>query len=168
MAIVIREWLGDQRGWEVRILGTDISEAAIARARRGQFSRQELDRGMSRERIARHFIQAGNEWRVRDEVKSLTTFKTMNLLDPFSFPAPFDIIFCRNVAIYFKDEDKVRLFAAVRRSLTAEGRLVIGSTESIAGLCPEFEPKRYQRSVYYELKRQHSETKRTAAHPSSF
>jgi chemotaxis protein methyltransferase CheR len=76
----------------------------------------------------------------------------MNLLQPFSFPVPFDIIFCRNVAIYFTEGDKVRLFKNIGKCLSKDGCLIIGATESISGLCPEFEPKRYLRSVFYQLK----------------
>ena len=76
----------------------------------------------------------------------------MNLLSPFTFPVPFDIIFCRNVAIYFTEADKTRLFKNLARCLAKDGCVILGSTESLAGLCPEFEPKRYLRSVFYELK----------------
>ena len=78
----------------------------------------------------------------------------MNLLEPFAFPAPFDIVFCRNVAIYFTESDKIRLFRNIGKFLAKDGVLIIGSTESITGLCPEFEPKRYLRSVFYQMKTQ--------------
>ena len=76
----------------------------------------------------------------------------MNLLEPFSFPQKFDIVMCRNVAIYFSEPDKARLFKAISRVMAPDGYLIIGSTETITGLCPEFEPKRYLRSVFYQLK----------------
>ena len=76
----------------------------------------------------------------------------MTVLQPFTFPAPFDLVFCRNVAIYFTEPDKVRLFQNLGRSLARDGALIIGSTESLTGLCPEFEPKRHLRSVFYQLK----------------
>jgi chemotaxis protein methyltransferase CheR len=82
----------------------------------------------------------------------MATFRTMNLLEPFSFPNPFDIIFCRNVAIYFTEADKTRLFHNLAKYLARDGCLIIGSTESISGLCPELEPKRYLRSVFYQWK----------------
>ena len=89
---------------------------------------------------------------IRDEIRALTTFRTMNLLDPFSFPAKFDIVFCRNVAIYFSEQDKVKVFRSISKVLAPDGYLIIGSTESITGLCPEFEPKRYLRAVFYQFK----------------
>ena len=89
-----------------------------------------------------------------DEIRALATFRIMNLLEPFAFPAPFDIVFCRNVAIYFTESDKIRLFRNIGKFLAKDGVLIIGSTESITGLCPEFEPKRYLRSVFYQMKTQ--------------
>ena len=150
--IVIKELLGNLNGFDVRILGTDISDRAVAQASYGHFSRLELERGMPPDKIAKYFLKEGDRWKVRDEVRAMATFRTMNLLQPFTFPTPFDIVFCRNVAIYFTEPDKIRLFRNLGRCLSRDGSLLIGSTESLAGLCPEFEPKRYLRSVFYQLK----------------
>ncbi len=151
-AIAIKEMVGDLRGYDVRLLGTDISDRAVAQASYGYFSRAELDRGMPADKLARHFAPDGGRYKVRDELRALATFKTMNLLEPFAFPTPFDIVFCRNVAIYFTETDKVRLFRGIKGCLARDGALIIGATESLTGLCPEFESKRYLRAVYYQLK----------------
>ncbi len=79
-------------------------------------------------------------------------FLRSNLLEPISGPGPFDIIFCRNVAIYFTEPDKIKLFKNLGGVLARDGALIIGSTESITGLCPEFDPRRYLRAVYYQYK----------------
>jgi chemotaxis protein methyltransferase CheR len=150
--IVLREMLGDFRGYDIRLLGTDISDRAVAAASYGYFSRLELDRGMPPEKVGRYFVQAGDRWKIRDDIRALATFKNMNLLQPFSFPARFDVVFCRNVAIYFNEADKTRLFRSIGKVLAPDGYLIIGSTESISGLCPEFEPKRHIRSVFYQLR----------------
>jgi chemotaxis protein methyltransferase CheR len=151
-AIVVKDLLGDLSGYDVRITGTDISNKAVAQASYGYFTRLELDRGMASDKVIKYFVPHGDRWKVRDEVRALAAFRTMNLLEPFTFPAPFDIVFCRNVAIYFKEADKSRLFRNIGRSMARDGCLIIGSTESIAGLCPEFEPQRYLRAVFYRLK----------------
>ena len=80
----------------------------------------------------------------------MATFRKMNLLEPFSFPASFDIIFCRNVAIYFSETDRARMFNNFGRCLAREGSLIIGSTESLTGLCPAFVPQRHLRTVFYQ------------------
>jgi chemotaxis protein methyltransferase CheR len=150
--VVLKELLGDLTAHDIRIVGTDISDQAVAKASYGYFSRLELDRGMAPDKIDRYFVKAGDKWKIKDEIRALASFRTMNLLQPFTFPIPFDIVFCRNVAIYFNEADKKKLFQGIARNLAKDGALIIGSTESIAGLCPEYDPKRYLRSVYYQLK----------------
>lgn len=144
--------LGDLRGYDVRILGTDISDKAVAQASHGYYNKLELDRGMPPDKVRKFFTLEGDRWKVRDELRALATFKTMNLLEPFTFPVPFDIVFCRNVAIYFTEPDRIRLYRGIRRWLAPDGALIIGSTESLSGLCPEFESQRHVRSVFYRLK----------------
>jgi chemotaxis protein methyltransferase CheR len=150
--IVLKELLGDLRNYDIRILGTDISNQAVSRASYGYFSQLELGRGLPPDKISKHFVPEGERWKIRDEIRAMASFRTMNLLESFSFPAPFDLIFCRNVAIYFTEADKKRLFGNLGRVLAPDGALLIGSTESITGLCPEFEAKRYLRSVFYQKK----------------
>ena len=151
-AITLKELLGDLTRYDIRILGTDISNKVVAQASYGEYSRMDLERGLPPETLAKHFTVSGDRWKVRDEIRAMATFRTMNLLEPFSFPNPFDIIFCRNVAIYFTEADKTRLFHNLAKYLARDGCLIIGSTESISGLCPELEPKRYLRSVFYQWK----------------
>jgi chemotaxis protein methyltransferase CheR len=151
-AIALKEVLVDLNRYDVRILGTDIADKAVAHASYGQYSKLEMDRGLALDKVAKYFSLEGQVWKIRDELRALATFKTMNLLEPFVFPAKFDIIFCRNVAIYFSEQDKVRLFKSIGRVMAPDGYLIIGSTESITSLCPEFEPKRYLRAVFYQFK----------------
>ncbi len=151
-AIVLKELLGDLSQYDIRILGTDISDKVVAQASYALFTRLELDRGMPPQRLTKHFVAKGDKWMVRDEIRACATFRTMNLLQPFSFPTPFDIIVCRNVAIYFTEADKIRLFQNLARCLDRDGALIIGSTESIGGLCPQFEPQRHLRTVFYRRK----------------
>ena len=152
-AIVLKELLGDLNRYDIRILGTDISNKVVAQASYAEYNRVEMERGLPQETLQRHFVVSGERWKVRDEIRAMATFRTMNLLEPFSFPQPFDVIFCRNVAIYFTEANKTRLFRNLARCLSPDGCLIIGSTESISGLCPELEPKRYLRAVFYQWKR---------------
>jgi len=154
IGIALRELLGDLRGYDVRILGTDISNQAVNHASYGHFSRLELERGMPGDKLSKYFTLSGDRWKVRDEIRAMATFRNMNLLEPFSFPAPFDIIFCRNVAIYFTEPDRIRLFRNLGKYLIRDGALIIGSTESITGLCPEFESRRHLRAVFYQFRNQ--------------
>jgi chemotaxis protein methyltransferase CheR len=152
IGIAVKEVLVDLSRYDVRILGTDISDKAIAQASYGHYSKLEMDRGMTLDKVARYFVAEGQAWKIRDEIRALATFKTLNLLDPFALPGKFDIVLCRNVAIYFSEQDKIRLFKSISKAMAPDGYLIIGATESIMGLCPEFEAERYLRAVFYRLR----------------
>lgn len=152
VAIVLRELLGSFNGYDVRLLGTDISDRAVATASRGYFNKFELDRGMPPDKLSKYFISENGNWKIRDELRGLASFRTLNLMERFSFPVKHDIIFCRNVAIYFTEADRARLFTSLSQVLAPDGCLIIGSTESLTGLCPQYEAKRYLRSVFYQLR----------------
>lgn len=151
VAIVLKELLGDLKNWDVRIVGTDISDRAVAQASLGAFSEHELSRGLPAPMLSRYFNPVSDRWRIRDELRAIVSFRTMNLLQPFSFSVPFDIVFCRNVAIYFTEADRIRLFQNIARCMARDGALIIGSTESISGLCPQFKSQRHLRSVFYHF-----------------
>lgn len=151
-AIILKETLGNLSKYDIHLLGTDVSDQAVKRASYGSFSSLEVERGLTQERLQRHFHSTPNGWKVRDEIRAMTSFKKINLMEDFSPLGRFDIIFCRNVAIYFTEADRIRLFARLGNALAADGALIIGSTESLTGLAPQFEPMRYLRSVYYRLR----------------
>ena len=150
-AIVCKEVLPDPAKFDIRILGTDISDRVVAHASAGKYNKLEMDRGFPPDKLAAHFQPDGANFKVRDSLRALATFKGINLLEPLSFPTKFDIIFCRNVAIYFSDTDKARLYGSLAQVLAPDGYFIIGSTESLNGLSHRFEPKRYMRSVFYQL-----------------
>mgnify|MGYP000886635440 CR=1 FL=1 len=150
-AIIISEMLEGKRQFDVRLLGTDISDNVIAKASYAKFNQLEIERGMPQARLDKFFIKDGNLWKIRDEIRAMATFKLLNLLEPYYFPYKFDLILCRNVAIYFTEEDKKKLYSRLADALAKDGFLIIGSTESIGDLCPKLKPFRYVRSVYYQL-----------------
>jgi len=150
-AIVCKETLPDPNKYDVRILGTDISDKVITQASAGKYTKLEIDRGFPPDKVGAYFQAEGTDYKVRDSIRGLATFKGINLLEPLSFPNKFDIIFCRNVAIYFSDADKRKLYDGLTRVLAPDGYLIIGSTESLTGICPRLEPKRYMRSVFYQF-----------------
>ena len=151
IGIILKELLGDLGKQDIRILGTDISDQAVAAASRGVFNKVEMGRGLP-PGMERHFqAEADGAWRIRDEIRALATFRSLNLLEPFTGLGRFDLILCRNVAIYFSERDRKGLFDRLGAALEPEGALVIGATESITGLCPQYVSMRYLRSVYYQL-----------------
>lgn len=152
IAIILKELLGDPDRYGIQLLGTDISDNAVARASRGVFSPVEVSRGLSDAQRTRYYAPAHGGWQIRDEIRAMASFKKLNLTADFSALGRFDVIFCRNVAIYFTERDKVSLFGRIERALEPNGYLVIGSMESLNGMCPQFESKRHLRSVFYQVK----------------
>lgn len=152
IAIVLKELLGDLKTYDITILGTDISRDAVARASSGIYNRVEIQRGLSEERLQRYFLKNGDQWKIVDEIRSMATFRKLNLISQFTGLSTFDIIFCRNVAIYFARDDRKKLFDRIARVLDPQGYLIVGSTETLTDIMPEFEPKRYMRTVFYQLR----------------
>jgi chemotaxis protein methyltransferase CheR len=150
--IVLRELLGDLSAYDVLVTGLDISDRAVAQASSGIFSSMEVSRGLSAERLARYFTTIPQGYKIRDEYRFLASFRKGNLLAPFPSTGKFDIVFCRNVGIYFTEDDRRKLFRNMGSLLRDDGALIIGSTESLTGLCPELEAKRYLRTVFYQKK----------------
>jgi len=152
IAIVLKELLPDLRKFRIKLLGTDISDSAVAQASYGQYSKFEIERGLPRDKLLKYFNANGNHWKVKDEIRAMATFKKQNLMESFLGLGRFDIIFCRNVAIYFTLEDRKKLFEKIANSLEGDGYLIIGASESLTGICSRFEPKRHLRSVFYQLR----------------
>jgi chemotaxis protein methyltransferase CheR len=151
IAIVLRELLGDLNGYNVRLIGTDISDQAVARASEGIFSEIEIARGLPDATRAKSFVPHPRGWKIRDEIRVMVSFRRLNLVEDFSALGRFDIVFCRNVAIYFNERDRTSLFNRIGQRLEPDGYLLIGAMESLTGICPQFQPKRHLRSVYYQI-----------------
>ena len=152
IAIVLKELLLDSGKYNIKLLGTDISDNAIRQASYGHYSKFEIERGLDDKLLRKYFIQNGNSWKIRDDIRAMVAFQKINLMDSINSIGKFDIIFCRNVAIYFSLEDRKKLFYQIADLLNPDGYLIVGSTESLTGICPSFEAKRYLRSVFYQLK----------------
>ena len=152
ISMVLKELLAETSKYNIKLLGTDISDTAIAQASYGTYNKFEIERGLTRDKFQKYFVTNGDKWKVKDEIRSLVTFRRMNLILPINGLGKFDIVFCRNVAIYFTLEERKKLFDKIANILEQDGYLIIGSTESLTGVCPRFEPKRYLRSIFYQLK----------------
>jgi chemotaxis protein methyltransferase CheR len=152
IAIVLKELLRDVSKYNITLLGTDISDAAIAQASYGSYNKFEIERGLDRVMLTRYFSPVGTNWKVKDEIRSMANFRKINLMQPFNGLGKWDIIFCRNVAIYFTLADRKRLFTKIADVLAPDGALIIGSTESLTGVCPRFVPMRHLRAIFYNHK----------------
>lgn len=150
IAIALRETLGNLSNYQISILGTDISDDAIAKASYGQYNKFEIERGLPQQTLQRYFTLMGDVWKIRDDIRAMAVFKKFNLMKPFMGLGKFDVVFCRNVAIYFTMADKKAVFEKISTVLEPDGAMIIGSTESLTGVTNAFEAKRYMRSVFYQ------------------
>jgi chemotaxis protein methyltransferase CheR len=149
VAMALCEQLSDAGSWNIDILGTDVSDEAIGRAGRGWYATHEVGRGLSEERLARFFHRDGVGWRVNDSLRSLVRFEQGNLLEPFDGVGKFDLVFCRNVAIYFTPAARRDLFDRLSATLEPGGALLVGSQESLVDLGPRFTPQPAGRTALY-------------------
>ena len=153
VAMVIAELLGQAVSrWNIKITGTDISDAAISRASQGLYSKYELERGLPPHLLGKYFETRGESFKIRDDLRAMAFFQKINLLTPPAGLGPFDVIFCRNVAIYFSQENRCRLFQQIARHLSPGGILIIGSTESLLGVSDSFTRHEHHNTVYFQLK----------------
>lgn len=151
VAIVLQELLGDLSKYAINLLGTDISDAAVSQASSGRYNKFEIERGLARDKLTKYFTPAGQTWKISDQIRAMANFRKFNLMQPFTGLGKFDVVLCRNVAIYFTLEDRKKLFNKIADILEPDGYLIIGSTESLTGICPRFIPKRHLRSIFYQL-----------------
>ena len=153
IAMILKEMLEDSKNYQLTVLGTDISSKAIRRADHGTYSKFEVDRGLTSEQTEKNFVRDGEGWKIKDDIRAMVSFKKMNLMLPFAGMGKFDIIFCRNVAIYFTTADRKKLFENIETVLAADGILIVGATESLTGIAPQFEPRSYSGSMFYQLRK---------------
>ncbi|MCL4233994.1 MAG: protein-glutamate O-methyltransferase CheR, partial [Deltaproteobacteria bacterium] len=131
----------------VEILGTDISPSVLFLAMAGRYDQISMGRGLEDAMRDRYFKQNGRVWVLDDAVKKMVSYKRLNLQTDFASLGTFDIIMCRNVAIYFSETFKKNLFARLARALNAGGYLFLGSAESLSGYNTDFEIRDHQRSI---------------------
>ncbi len=127
IAMVLQERLAADPTWNLRVLATDLSEEMVRRTRAGRYSQLEVNRGLPAARLVRHFTRVGTEWQVNEALRRMVDAKQLNLAAPFPPLPPVDVLFLRNVLIYFKADDRRQIFGRVRRMLQPDGYVVLGA-----------------------------------------
>ncbi len=148
LAMIIAEskaLLGDRK---VEIIGTDIAREQLARAREGVYTQFEVQRGLPVQMLMRYFRKEDANWRISDRIRGMAQFREFNLLsDPRSL-GRFDVVFCRNVLIYFDQATKARVLGAIAGVMPADGLLYLGGAETVLGITTKFAPMPAERGVY--------------------
>ena len=135
-------------GWRVEIVATDLSLGVLEKAKAGLFSQFEVQRGLPIQMLVKHFTQVGELWRLNADIRAMVQHRQLNLLQDFSHLGTFDVVFCRNVLIYFDQDTKTKVLQNVARMTRADGYLVLGAAETVVGLTDAFEPAADQRGLY--------------------
>jgi chemotaxis protein methyltransferase CheR len=153
IAILLREYFPELAGWKVQIIASDISTAMLKRASSGSYQRHEVLRGLSTAILHKYFHHCGKEWQIKEELRKAIEFRKINLTEPFRLTAQMDIIFLRNVLIYFDIQTKQSILARVRKVLQPDGYLFLGGGETTVNLDNTFEPIQFENGVCYRLNR---------------
>jgi len=137
MAMTVSEIAGVLADRRVEIIGTDIASAPVERANAGLYTPFEVQRGLTGQQLAHYFKKEPSGWRITPKLRGMVTFREWNLLSPLTPLGMFDIVFCRNVLIYFDSATKVRVLEAIRRQMAPDGLLYLGASETTLGLAPD-------------------------------
>ncbi|MBL9210711.1 MAG: protein-glutamate O-methyltransferase CheR [Opitutaceae bacterium] len=138
--------------WDLRFIATDLCTEVLARARTGRFSQLEVNRGLPATLLVKHFSRQGVEWEVKPELRRRVEFREMNLLSEWSLLPPVDVIFLRNVLIYFDVETKKAILAKARRVLRPGGYLLLGGAETTINVDDAFERVAFDKTTCYRIK----------------
>jgi chemotaxis protein methyltransferase CheR len=147
LAMILDEEAQKLVGWNVEILATDLSRSILASAREGLYSQFEVQRGLPISHLLRYFQQEGERWRINEHLRSRVRFEELNLLSDFQKLGRFDVIFCRNVLIYFDVATKKNVLNRLAQALTPDGFFVMGAAETVVGLTDALVPHPECRSI---------------------
>ena len=148
LAMVMKEQAAKLTGWSHEIVATDISTKMLDKATKGIYSQFEVQRGLPIQLLLKYFKKANDVWEIDPSLRDMVTFKEFNLLNDPKALGRFDVVFCRNVLIYFDQPTKTRILDWIGRMLPADGRLFLGGAETVLGITDKFKPVPGQRGVY--------------------
>lgn len=152
ISMIAEEYNVHNPGFRLGITATDISQAILSEAKEAKYDALALARGLSEERKRRFFSAIGDQWQVNANIRSRVNFREINLLQSYTSLGKFDVIFCRNVLIYFSAESKSDILNRMAAQLNPRGFLILGASESITQYCDAFEMVRASTGVLYRLK----------------
>jgi chemotaxis protein methyltransferase CheR len=148
LAMILKDFGPQLAGWRIEIIATDLSPEVLEKCRAGLYTQFEVQRGLPIQMLVKHFKQVGAMWQLNADTKALVQFRQFNLLQDFGSLGKFDIIFCRNVLIYFDQATKTDIFNRMMKANEPDGYLFLGAAETVVGLTDSYRicPKR--RGVY--------------------
>jgi chemotaxis protein methyltransferase CheR len=148
IAMCLKEYGAALAGWRIEILATDLSQAVLEKSKAGIFSQFEVQRGLPIQMLVKYFTQVGDLWQINADIRAMVQQRQLNLLQDFSHLGSFDVIFCRNVMIYFDQDTKIGIFERLTRVIEPDGILALGAAESVVGISDAFKPCPERRGLY--------------------
>ena len=148
IAMCLKEKAAELAGWRIEIVGTDLSREVLEKSKAGIYSQFEVQRGLPIQLLVKYFTQIGEMWQLNADIRGMVQYRQLNLLQDFSSLGKFDVIFCRNVLIYFDQETKAATFERIARVLEPDGMLMLGAAESVVGITDVFRPYTDKRGLY--------------------
>ena len=148
IAMCLKEFGAALAGWRIEILATDLSQGVLEKSKGGIFSQFEVQRGLPIQMLVKYFTQVGELWQLNADIRAMVQHRQLNLLQDFSHLGTFDVIFCRNVLIYFDQETKTGIFDRLAKALEPDGVLALGAAESVIGISDAFKPDPDRRGLY--------------------
>jgi chemotaxis protein methyltransferase CheR len=148
LAMCLKEMGAALSGWRVEILATDLSQEVLEKSRAGIYSQFEVQRGLPIQMLVKYFKQTGELWQINADIRAMVQHRQLNLLHDFSQLGVFDVIFCRNVLIYFDQDTKINIFNRLAKATEPDGFLVLGAAETVVGLTDVFKPYPERRGLY--------------------
>jgi chemotaxis protein methyltransferase CheR len=152
IAMLLRENFPELAGWRLQILATDLSTEILDRAKRGVFSQLEVNRGLPAALLVRHFTRQGLEWQVSDTVRNMITFRELNLIESWPSMPRVDVVFLRNVLIYFDIPTKKSILAKIRQVMRPDAYLFLGGAETTMNLDDVFERVQLEKTGCYRMR----------------
>ena len=149
LAMILKEEKARLAGWNIDILATDLSTDILAKAQAGLYSQFEVQRGLPIQLLVKYFKQAGDRWQIDAAVREMVRYRPFNLLDELSGLGQFDVIFCRNVLIYFDQPTKQMVLERMAKQLAPDGFLYLGGAETVVGITDKFQPMANHRGIYH-------------------
>jgi chemotaxis protein methyltransferase CheR len=153
IAMAIREHFPELLTWQLTILGTDISASVLDRARHGRYGQLEVNRGLPANLLVRHFTRAGMEWEIEEPIRRMVRFQRHNLVDEWPVMPPFDLVFMRNVMIYFDVETKRQVLSRMLGQLAPRGYLLLGASETTFNITDDYDRHLVGRTAWYRPQR---------------
>jgi chemotaxis protein methyltransferase CheR len=148
IAMCLKEKAAQLAGWRFEIIATDLSQEVLEKSKAGIYSQFEVQRGLPIQLLVKYFTQTGELWQINADIRGMVQHRPLNLLQDFSHLGKFDVIFCRNVLIYFDQETKVNIFERMSKIIEPDGMLMLGAAESVVGITDAFRPYPDKRGLY--------------------